>query len=201
MAQCVIRYSSLMSRWQPDAQRRLERAALELFAKQGFADTTVPQIAARAGLTNRTFFRYFADKREVLFTIEAEFPGRVAQVVASAPTSSTPMPIVRYGAVAVAAAWFEDQREYLTLRRAIIQSDDGLKERELSKQAALTQVVTDGFIDLGFGHGASLLSAHLFMTVLGLSVDQWLDDAGRSLVDCVHDTLRVLETVTSDGAD
>jgi len=68
-----------MSRWQPDARGRLERAAVELFTEQGFAATTVPQIAARAGLTTRTFFRHFADKREVLFAGDEELPALVAR--------------------------------------------------------------------------------------------------------------------------
>ena len=56
-----------MGRWEPDARDRLERAALELFVEHGFDPVTVPEITARAGLTTRTFFRHFADKREVLF--------------------------------------------------------------------------------------------------------------------------------------
>ena len=78
MTRRVITYTGAVSRWRPDARERLEHAALELFAEQGFAATTVPEITARAGLTTRTFFRYFADKREVLFggaEIPASPPG------------------------------------------------------------------------------------------------------------------------------
>ena len=56
-----------MSRWEPDARGRLEKAALALYGERGFENTTVAEIADRAGLTERTFFRYFTDKREVLF--------------------------------------------------------------------------------------------------------------------------------------
>ena len=82
-----------MSRWQPDARERLERAALELFTEQGFAETTVPQITAKAGLTTRTFFRYFADKREVLFSNDEEAAELAARMIAEAPAHLTPMEI------------------------------------------------------------------------------------------------------------
>lgn len=92
----VVKYNNdisritIWSRWQPNARERLERAAVELFLEQGFAETTVPQITARAGLTTRTFFRHFADKREVLFAVEEEIPGLVARLVAEAPASFWP---------------------------------------------------------------------------------------------------------------
>ncbi|WP_420116296.1 helix-turn-helix domain-containing protein, partial [Micromonospora sp.] len=75
-----------MARWRPDARERLRQAALELFAEQGFAATTVPAITARAGLTTRTFFRHFADKREVLFADEAEISAFATELMATAPT-------------------------------------------------------------------------------------------------------------------
>ena len=56
-----------MGRWEPDARGRLVKAAMELYGERGFEQTTVAEIAERAGLTERTFFRHFADKREVLF--------------------------------------------------------------------------------------------------------------------------------------
>ena len=80
MTRNVNRYSRVMGRWQPGARDRLEAAALELFLEQGFAATTVPQITARAGLTTRTFFRHFADKREVLFAREAEMPALAEKI-------------------------------------------------------------------------------------------------------------------------
>jgi len=80
-----------MGRWQPGARERLERAALELFLEQGFAETTVLRITARAGLTTRTFFRHFVDKREVLFAGEEEMPALVERLMAEAPATLGPM--------------------------------------------------------------------------------------------------------------
>src|SRR6188508_1594363 len=116
-----------MSRWQPDARGRLERAAVELFLSQGFSVTTVPEIADRAGLTTRTFFRHFTDKREVLFGAEAELPDVVAGVLADAPDALTPLELVEFGLTRVAAARFDGLREFLRMRRSIIVTDVGLQ--------------------------------------------------------------------------
>jgi AcrR family transcriptional regulator len=94
-----------VGRWQPDARERLERAAIELFAQQGFAATTVPQITARAGLTTRTFFRHFADKREVLFGGD-EIPALATRLMAEAPPSLDPMTLIVGGLKTVAETRF-----------------------------------------------------------------------------------------------
>src|SRR6202012_6277244 len=80
-----------MSRWEPNARGRLEQAAGELFAERGYDQTTVADIAARAGLTERTFFRHFADKREVLFSGQEQFRDRFVTAVAAAPPAATPV--------------------------------------------------------------------------------------------------------------
>src|SRR5436309_11207977 len=80
-----------MGRWEPNARGRLEKAAMELYAERGFDQTTVAEIAARAGLTERTFFRHYADKREVLFSGGELLAGRLEAAVAGAPDSATPL--------------------------------------------------------------------------------------------------------------
>lgn len=92
-----------MSRWQPGARERLERAALELFVEQGFAATTVPGITARAGLTTRTFFRHYADKREVLFAGD-DAPALAARLIAEAPAAMDPMTLITEGLRAIRCA-------------------------------------------------------------------------------------------------
>ena len=79
-----------VSRWEPNAQQRLVQAAMELYAERGFSETTAAEIAARAGLTERTFFRYFADKREVLFSGSEAFVKLLADGVAAAVVSPKP---------------------------------------------------------------------------------------------------------------
>src|ERR1700754_2329756 len=95
MRLCRVVYAGPVSRWAPDARERLETAALELFAENGYDETTVAQIADRAGLNRATFFRHFADKREVLFGGEDLLAGLFADGVRSAPAEATPPECLR----------------------------------------------------------------------------------------------------------
>ncbi len=192
-----------MSRWQPNARDRLERAAVELFTEQGFAETTVPQITARAGLTTRTFFRHFADKREVLFARDEELPAFVARLAAEAPASLSPMMLIAYALETVAAIRLEGQRAYLRTRRAVIQTDEGLRERELRKLSALSDAINQGFRNRGVDELTSLLAAQLAVTVFSVTISRWLDqdedeDGAQPLSALVHDTLCALRSVAAD---
>ena len=189
-----------MSRWQPNARDRLERAAVELFIEQGFAETTVPQITARAGLTTRTFFRHFADKREVLLAVDAELPALVARLAADAPASLSPMRVITHGLTA-AATRLEDQRAYLRTRRAVIQTDEGLRERELRKLATLSDAINQALRNRGVDELTAVLAAQLAVTVFGIAITRWLDQDGEQLLsELVHDTLRALRSVAADPA-
>jgi len=191
-----------MSRWQPDARGRLEVAALELFTQQGFAETTVPQITARAGLTTRTFFRHFADKREVLFGYIDELPAVVAEVMAQAPPQWDPMTVVRHGLETVAATQFEGQLSHLRARHAVVQADNGLRERELRKESVLSEAIHRGFRDRGVDDLIATLAAHTAVTVLSVSVDRWLgQDGDRPLPEFLHDTLRALAALAAGAPD
>jgi len=191
-----------MGRWRPNARDRLEQAAIALFIEQGFAETTVPQITARAGLTTRTFFRHFADKREVLFAGDAELPALVARLAADAPAALSPMMLIAYALETVAATRFEGRREYLRTRRALIQADEGLRERELRKLAALSDAIGRGFQDRGVDELTAMLAAQLAVTVFSVTISRWLDQDGEQpLSELVHDTLRALRSVTADPAE
>src|ERR1700728_2373409 len=91
MSAAVVSTIRVMSRWEPNARGRLEQAAMELYGERGFEQTTVAEIAARAGLTERTFFRHFADKREVLFAGADALRELLVDTVAKAPASATPI--------------------------------------------------------------------------------------------------------------
>jgi AcrR family transcriptional regulator len=188
-----------MSRWQPDARERLEHAALELFAAQGFAETTVPQITARAGLTTRTFFRHFADKREVLFANEVDVPQLAARMIAEAPASLSPMEIVAGGLEAVAAAGFSESFESVIARKAIILSDDGLQEREMRKMAALSDALRSGFVARGTDEVAAALVAQVTVTVFGVAIGRWLAGGGETeLPVLLRSTLAELRALMTD---
>jgi AcrR family transcriptional regulator len=181
-----------VSRWQPDARQRLERAALELFAEQGFAATTVPQITARAGLTTRTFFRHFADKREVIFGGD-EIPELAARLVADAPESLDPVTLIIQGLKIVAETRFEGRREEVRQLRVIIRSDEGLRERDLRKRAAVCDVVRPAFVRRGLPDATAALLAEMSMALLYVAIDEWLDqDGDRPLAEIIPGTLTLL---------
>src|SRR5579862_9895202 len=113
-----------MSRWEPNARGRLEQAALALYGECGFEQTTVAEIAERAGLTERTFFRYFADKREVLFGGAEEVKGQLVDAVAGAPSSATPLEAVSAGLMAFAKLLDEQRgRQFARKRSRVIASN------------------------------------------------------------------------------
>ena len=199
MTSSANRYTARMSRWPAGARDRLERAALALFAEQGFAATTVPEIAARAGLTTRTFFRHFADKREVLFAGEAELPALAAQLVANAPAALAPMAVIAHGLGAVAARVGAARPEDLRMRRAVIAADEGLRERELRKFAALSEAAARAFRDRGVDPLTATLAAELAVMAFRVAVARWLDDGGeQELPEIVADTLHALRSVAAD---
>ncbi|KUL41827.1 TetR/AcrR family transcriptional regulator [Actinoplanes awajinensis] len=185
-----------MARWQPDARERLQQAALELFAEQGFAATTVPEITARAGLTTRTFFRHFADKREVLFAGDAEVPAMAAAFLAQAPAGAAPLTIVLDGLRAVAETRFEPRKAAVRARREIVGTDEGLQERELRKRAALAEAIRAGFVARGLDGTRAALIAESTVTLLFVAVAQWLDD-DRPLAAIIEDCLEALRAELS----
>ena len=186
-----------MSRWQPGAQQRLKRAALELFAEQGFAATTVPEITARAGLTTRTFFRHFADKREGLFGGD-EIPTLAERLMADAPPSLDPVTLIVEGLQNVADARFEPQREEIRAQQAIIRSDEGLRERDLHKRAAISDAVRTGFVRRGLPRAQAALLAELSLALLYVSMDEWLDqDGDRPLSEIIPETLATLRATVA----
>ena len=135
-------YDRHMPRWEPDSRGRLEQAALELYGERGFEQTTVAEIAKRAGLTERTFFRNFADKREVLFGGAGVLQELLVGAVADTPASTAPIDAVAAGLDA-AAALLQERREYARRRHAVITANPGLQERELIKLASLASALAD----------------------------------------------------------
>ena len=191
-----------MGRWQEGARTRLEAAALALFIEQGFAETTVPQIAARAGLTTRTFFRHFADKREVLFAYQAELPDVVRQAMTAAPQSAGALEVIAVGLQTIAETKFDGRRDYLLAHQAVIDSDAGLRERGLRKMSILTEAISHGFRERGLDDLAATLAAHTAVTVLSVALDQWFGAAEEtSLSVHVSSTLAALQSLTTPEAD
>jgi AcrR family transcriptional regulator len=166
-----------MARWKPDARGRLEEAALELFQARGYERTTVEEIAARAGLTERTFFRYFADKREVLFSggkmLEKGIVGRIA----SAPAQAAPLEVVA-AAFAAAGAEIEELRalHYVRARHALVSKHAELQERELIKLASLAAAATKALRARGISEPTASLAAEAGIAVFKIGFERWLEE-------------------------
>lgn len=183
-----------MTRWQPGAEGRLKDAALELFTEKGFAETTVPEIAARAGLTTRTFFRHFADKREVLFDGD-EIPRFARDLMARAPLSVDPWTLIIDGLRTTAEARFEGRRDYVRQWRTIVLSDDGLFERDLLKRAAICAAVREGFLQRGLESTTAAMIAETATAVLFVSIERWLElDDDQTLFELIMDTLQSMHS-------
>ena len=188
-----------MTRWQPDARGRLQQAALSLYGERGYDRTTVAEIAEHAGLTKRTFFRYFADKREVLFAGSAEFTELIVSAVIAAPESAAPLDAVAAG-LAAAADMFEQMRDAARQRQHIIAANPELQERELTKLASLADAVAGGLRRRGVGDPAAALTAQAGVAVFRVAFQRWVDQAGSPLPEVIREALEELRAVTGSSA-
>ena len=171
-----------MPRWSPDAALVLEEAAMALFAERGYAETTVPQIAERAGLTTRTFFRHFAEKREVLFLRDRELPTAVGSILAGLPRDLSTSQVVERG-LSLAAVELEQWREPIVRRNAIIRGDEHLRERELLKLEHLAQAISQALVTRDVPPAAAHVTARVATLVFDLAMRRWLDAETASLQD------------------
>jgi AcrR family transcriptional regulator len=161
-----------MARWKPDARGRLQEAAMTLFIERGYDDVTVADIAERAGLTKRSFFNHFADKREVVFASNDTLRERVLAALASAPRDLDPLDAAVW-AFTRAAAPMEDYAELARARRAMIDSSSELKERELTKLASMSAEVADALVDRGVAQRKAMFAANAATTVFTTAVEDW----------------------------
>ena len=189
-------YDGLM-RWQPNPRGRLEQAALALYAERGFEQTTVAEIAARAGLTERTFFRHFADKREVLFSGAGALQALLAKAVAEAPPSAAPIEAVAAGLEAVGAV-LQGGRERARQRHAVVAANAELRERELIKLATLAAALGDALRERGVKDPAASLAAEAGIAVFRIAFERWVEGTSDlGLTDLMRQSLRDLRAVAS----
>jgi AcrR family transcriptional regulator len=164
-----------MARWEPNARERLVDAAIGLFSERGYDRTTVGEIAARAGLTERTFFRYFADKREVLFGASGALESGVADAIAGAPNDASPLDMV-VAALEAVAARFPPRRDYRA-RSRLIAAHPELRERELAKLALLTAAMRGALQARGVAEPAANLAAEAGLAIFKTAYERWTDGA------------------------
>lgn len=167
-----------MGRWQPGAQGRLQQAAMELIGERGYDRVTVAEIAARAGLTERTFFRHFADKREVLFAGGEQFSAVVVAGLEAAPAALSPLEAVVAG-LAASGQWLDDERRPGSrVRQEVIDAHPELQERELIKLAGVSAAMAASLQGRGVGRDEAVLAADAGMAAYRLAFTRWVTDPG-----------------------
>ncbi|MFJ8545936.1 TetR family transcriptional regulator [Streptomyces sp. NPDC093586] len=185
-----------MSRWKPDARGRLEKAALELFNRQGFDATTVAEIAARAEVTERTFYRHFVDKREVLFQSNA-LADVLAHATATAANSLAPLEVITH-ALTEAAPVFEERAELVRQRQAVIAANPELQERELAKLASLVSTLAHALRERGLEATVAALAAEIGIAAFKVAFERWIDDSGQhTLTQHIRETLDATRHLTT----
>ncbi|MGW2821820.1 TetR family transcriptional regulator [Streptomyces sp. NPDC001443] len=188
-----------MGRWEPDARGRLAKAALELYSERGFEQTTVAEIARRAGLTERTFFRHYADKREVLFGGTPSLQDLFVRAVAEAPESAAPIDALAAGLDA-AAELFVDRRDFARQRQALIAANAELQERELIKLASLSAALADTLRGRGVPEPAASLTAEAGLAVFKVGFERWVAPGEqREMAPLLRESLEALKAVTAGG--
>lgn len=189
-----------MARWKPGARDRLAAAALDLFAERGYENTTVIDIAERAGLAKTTFFRHFQDKREVMFG-GSGINDLIAAAIDAAPHTATPLEAVAHAVDAVGSEIFTPaRRAWVAQRQSVIDANPELREREAVKNLSLVATMTDALARRAVPVLAGRLAAEIGTLVSGIAFGRWIESdnvdefsaiARRTLED-VRNTMAVI---------
>jgi AcrR family transcriptional regulator len=185
-----------MSRWEPNARGRLAQAALDLYQQRGFEQTTVTEIAQRAGLTERTFFRYFADKREVLFGGQDMLRTIYVSSIEAAPASATPLDAVT-AAIEASIPLFQGHK-LARQRQAVIDANPELQERELLKGTLLTSAMVEALRSRGVSDFAANIAAEVGAVTFKIAFDRWVSEPEeQDLSQLIRATLDGLKGVVA----
>ena len=186
-----------MGRWVPGARGRLQRAAFELFGERGFEQTTVAEIAARAGLTERTFFRHFSDKREVLFAGQDELTAQIVGALAGAPAELSALDAAVL-AVEASAEILGDRPDGARARQTVIDAHPELRERELVKMEGLVRAIAEGLRRREVPAAAAALAASSAVAVFRMGFERWIaSEDGGNLDERIREALVELREVAA----
>jgi AcrR family transcriptional regulator len=180
---------AVMPRWDPRAEERLRKAALELYSERGYENVTVAEITERAGLTRRTFFRYFTDKRDVLFAGSDLLAPTLAEAVLHAGDTLSPFEAMLTGLVKVGDVLTEQGSSIAAQRRAVVQSSPELQERSRTKFAAVADSLADALERRGAPASKASLLAEVGVAIFQAAFERWTDDPQPArLADYVRET-------------
>ncbi|MCW2783585.1 MAG: regulatory protein TetR [Marmoricola sp.] len=175
-----------MVRWEPDAEGRLRVAALELYTERGFEQTTVADIAERAGVTARTFFRYFADKREVLFAGSSVLQDLMVTGLKDAPAGASPLTAIAAALDAAATMFGPERRTFSRQRHAVITANAELRERELIKMESLGAALAAGLRRRGVPDPRAGLAAQAGLAVFHVGFQNWVAGGDEDFADLMR---------------
>jgi AcrR family transcriptional regulator len=171
---------------------------MELYRERGFDSVTVAEIAERAGLTERTFFRYFADKREVLFGGASALQELLVARVIAAPALVPPMEAIAGALTEAAVEIFEDRQEFARQRQAVIGANAELQERELIKLSTLAAALAGALRERGVSDPAASLAGESGIAVFKISFERWTGSTGgEPLSEFIRDCMEELKVVTA----
>ena len=197
MSAAVIAYDQGMGRWEPNARGRLERAAMELYIERGFEQTTVTEIARRAGLTQRTFFRHYADKREVLFAGSGWLEELIVRTLGGALDSAAPIDAVAEALEAAGAA-IQEGGDRPRQRQVVIAANPELQERELIKLASLASAIAGALREHGVQDPAASLTAEAGIAVFKIAFERWISlSEQQDLPHYIREAVDELKAVTA----
>jgi AcrR family transcriptional regulator len=193
-------YDDRVPRWEPNPRERLERAAIELFAEQGYDATTVEQIAAGAGLARSTFFRHFGNKREILFGGQDGLASRLADGIEKAPLEQTALEAIETAFTDIAEIWFTPERRDLAPRRiSVIESNPDLAERELLKHRGITNAITGALRSRGIEEPFTTVAAELATLAFAQTIAAWAEpDNTEEFPAIARRVLRRLHTAAAE---
>jgi AcrR family transcriptional regulator len=184
-----------VARWEPNAADRLTEAAMALFEERGYGKTTVGDIAERAGLTERTFFNHFSDKREVLFAGSDQYVARIVESARAAPKSQRPLDVV-LAAYEAMSDFFAERRPFSRRRSALIAAHPELQERELVKMLSVAAALTEVLEQRGASPTAATLASQTGGAIMRVGFEQWTrDPKDRSLTFHLRAARRQLEGI------
>ncbi|GAB3573623.1 TetR/AcrR family transcriptional regulator [Amycolatopsis endophytica] len=187
-----------MGRWEPNARERLSRAALELFTEHGYDSTTVAEIAERAGLTKRTFFRYFADKREVLFAGQDGLSRIIAEKIIGADGSASPLEAIGAGLEGLDVIFADERRQWARQRHDVITGNDELRERELLKSAAIATALAAALRERGVPDLTAELAAEAGNLAFRTSFTRWIEPSHeQGFAEVVRQTIKELQAAVT----
>ena len=184
-----------MARWEPGARGRIVLAAVDLFTEQGYDDTTVTQIAERAGITKSTFFRHFPDKRELLAAGQETLSRLLAEGIAEAPVDASPLEAVAAGLERVSGEMGPMNRELAPRISAAVAASAELQERAMLKNVGLAAAMTQALVARGVPDPVAHLAAELGVLAFKRGFAEWTENDPDGTDDLAPYTLAALKAL------